>query len=241
MKTGTFYGLGVGPGDPELLTLKAASVLGACPHVFVPKTRSGAESLALEVARRHLARESTVHELIFPAFGGRAELARRRSAAVAEIAAVLKRGEDACLLTLGDALLYSAYGDLLRELRRFLRDVTVVTVPGITSIGAAAALAQFPIGSGHAPVTIVPAADDVQSVRRALEHGGTVVLMQIGNRLAEILDLLDDTHLLDHAVFVARIGHARQRVETDLRALKAAGAEAGYLSIILVHAQRRIH
>jgi precorrin-2/cobalt-factor-2 C20-methyltransferase len=241
MKTGTFYGIGVGPGDPDLLTLKAVSVLAACPHVFVPKGRIGGDSLALRIASAHLGRDSTVHELIFPMFGTREEQMRGRCDAVTDIATVLKSGQDACLLILGDTLLYSTYDDLRRELQRQLHDVTVVTVPGITSFGAAAALAHFPIGLGQAPVTIVPAADDLQSVRHAIKTGGTLVLMKIGDRLTAILDVLAEADLLDDAVFVARIGHPHQRIETDLRALRDAGPEAGVLSIILVHAHRRSH
>jgi precorrin-2/cobalt-factor-2 C20-methyltransferase len=87
-------------------------------------------------------------------------------------------------------------------------------------------------------VTIVPAADDLGSVRRALAQGGTVVLMKIGKRLPELLDLLDGERLLESSVFVSHATMAEQRIETDLRRLKAEGPEAGYLSIILVHAGR---
>jgi precorrin-2/cobalt-factor-2 C20-methyltransferase len=114
-----------------------------------------------------------------------------------------------------------------------------VTVPGVTSFAAAAALTNFPIGEGKEAVTIVPTADDLTAVRRALAVGGTVVLMKIGERLAEILELLEQDGLLEESVFVARAGLEGQRIETDLRQLKAAKAEAGYLSVVLVHAGAR--
>ena len=154
----------------------------------------------------------------------------------ARVAAVLAAGEDACFLTLGDPLLYSTYIYLLRALRKQLPDLKAVTVPGITAFGAAAALAEFPVGEGREPVTICPAADDLTAVRQALAQGGTVVLMKIGKRLPEILDLLDAEGLLDKSVFVSRATMEDERIETDLRRLKAEGPEAGYLSIILVHA-----
>ncbi len=239
MTTGTFYGIGVGPGDPDLLTLKAAAVLGRCRHVFVPKAKINADSVALEIARRHLGKDSVVHELLFPMLTDREELSRHWSEAAAQIAPVLRAGEDACFLTLGDPLLYSTYIYLLRELKKQLPAANAVTVPGITSFCAAAALTQFPIGEGKTPVTIVPTADDLESVRRAVKAGGTLVLMKVGNRLQEILNLLEHASLIDRAVFVARAGQEGQQIETDLRKLKHADAKAGYLSIILVQADER--
>jgi precorrin-2/cobalt-factor-2 C20-methyltransferase len=88
----------------------------------------------------------------------------------------------------------------------------------------------------RAPVTIVPAADDFTAVRRALAAGGTVVLMKIGKRLSELLDLLDAEGFLEASAFISHVGIEAQRIETDLRRLKTEGTEAGYLSIILVHA-----
>ncbi len=96
---------------------------------------------------------------------------------------MLETGADACFLTLGDAFLYSTYIYLLRALRIRIPDVDVVTVPGITSFSAAAAIAEFPIGEAKKPVTIVPTADDLDEVRRAVSSGGAVILMKIGKRL----------------------------------------------------------
>ena len=239
MKTGTLYGIGIGPGDPELITLKGARLISACPNLFVPKARTAAESVALDIARPLLREGVRIEELLFPMTADRHELAERWDAAAARVAAVLGRGEDACFLTLGDPLLYSTYIYLLRALRKFIPDLNAVTVPGIMAFGAAAALTEFPVGEGRETVTIVPAADEMTDVRRALAAGGTVVLMKIGKRLPELLELLDGEGLLEKSVFVSRATMAGQRIEMDLRRLKAAGPEAGYLSIILVHAGKK--
>jgi precorrin-2/cobalt-factor-2 C20-methyltransferase len=236
MKRGILYGIGVGPGDPELITLKGARILGACTHVFVPKARDGAESVALAIAERHLSPQATVHQVVFPMTTNRSELRRRWEASAGQIAEVLESGADACFLTLGDTFLYSTYIYLLRALRERIPDVCVVTVPGITAFSAAAALAEFPVGEAKEPVTIVPTADDLDDVKRALATGGTVVLMKIGKRLGQILELLETAGVMDRGVFISHAGMDTQRIETDLRSLKAADAEAGYLSIILIHA-----
>jgi len=240
MTSGTLYGIGIGPGDPELITLKGARLIGACRNLFVPKARTASESVALAIARPFVGPETRIEELLFPMTPDREELAEKWDAAAARVAEILADGEDACFITLGDPLLYSTYIYLLRALRKRLPDLKVVTVPGITAFGAAAALTEFPIGEGREPVTIVPAADDLTAVRRALAAGGTVVLMKIGKRLPELLDLLDAEGLLESSVFVSHATMAEQRIETDLRRLKTEGPEAGYLSIILVHATGKL-
>ena len=237
-KTGTLYGIGVGPGDPELMTLKGARVLRECRRVFVPKARDEGGSAALSIAGGLLRADALVQELVFPMVTDKQELARRWQESARELAAVLQAGEDACFLTLGDPLLYSTYIYLLRALRGILPDVAVVTVPGVTAFSAAAALTDFPVGEAKDPVTIVPTADDLRAVEEALDRGGTVILMKVGKRLEKLLDLLQSRDLIDQAVFVARAGQPGQRLETDLRRLRQESPEAGYLSIILVHAEK---
>ena len=239
MNHGTFYGIGIGPGDPELITLKGARLISACRNLFVPKARTASESVALAIARPLLAPGIRIEELLFPMTMAREELAERWEAAATRVAAVITAGEDACFLTLGDPLLYSTYIYLLRALRKIIPVLNAVTVPGIMAFGAAAALTDFPVGEGREPVTIVPAADDLTAVRRALKTGGTVVLMKIGKRLPEILDLLAAEGLLESSVFVSHATMAGQRIETDLRRLMTEEPETGYLSIILVHANKK--
>ncbi len=141
MNHGTLYGIGIGPGDPELITLKAARLIGACPILFVPKARTAAESVALAIARPLVGPETQIRELVFPMTADAKELAEKWDAAALCVAEVLATGEDACFLTLGDPLLYSTYLYLLRALRKRLPELKAVTVPGIMAFGAVAAAA----------------------------------------------------------------------------------------------------
>lgn len=241
MKLGTFYGLGVGPGDPELLTLKALRVLERCPHVFVPKARKKAESVALDIARSHIPGDAVVHRALFPMTEDREELVRRWDQTACEVAELLRSGQDVCFLTLGDTLLYSTHIYLLRALQEQLPDVNVVTVPGITAMSAVAALTQFPLGEGKKPVTIVPSADDMSTLDRAIDLGGTLVIMKVGKRLGAVLDLLESRGVIDGGVFVSRAGLDGERLERDLKDLKSADPKAGYLSTILVDCSEGVH
>ena len=238
MKAGIFYGIGVGPGDPELITMKGARVLARCWDVFVPKARMEGDSTALAIAGHYLSADSRVHELLFPMTSDQDELARCWEEAANRIAEVLERGDDACFLTLGDPLLYSTYIYLLRALRRQVPDIVVMTVPGITSFSAAAALTEFPVGEAREPITIVPTADDLEAVRQALRGSGTLILMKIGKRLGRVLDLLEEAGLMDQAVFVSHAGQDRQHIECNLHQLKEDGFEADYFSIMLVHTRQ---
>lgn len=238
MKLGTLYGIGVGPGDPELITVKGAAILKRCRYVFAPKARMAADSMALAIARRYLAADAVIREQTYPMTRDPDKLAAGWRKAASEVARVLKRGEDACFLTLGDPLLYSTYLYLLRGLKGILPGVAIITAPGITSFCAAAALTEFALGEGRQPVTILPVADNLSTVKEVLQRGGAVVLMKIGNRLKAVLRILEEMGLIRQAVFVARAGQKDQRVETDLRKLKAGVPREGYLSVILVHAAK---
>lgn len=236
MPRGTLYGIGVGPGDPEWITVKAARILAQCVHVCVPRSRAANESVALDIARTYLRTDAVVHELSFPMTADEAVLQQSWQQAAATVLGILDTGADCCFLTLGDALLYSTYIYLLRELRVLCPEVAVVTVPGITAFSAAAALTNFPVGQKKQPVTIVPAADDLTPFAAALDRGGTVILMKVGGRLQTVLEVLEARGLLQQAIFVSHAGMAEQRVETDLRRLRGAAEDVGYLSIILVQA-----
>ena len=238
MKRGTFYGVGVGPGDPEWLTLKAVRILAACRHVCVPRSGPSSESVALQIARAYLRADADIHEMLFPMSADAAVLQQHWRQAAREVQDILDRGDDCCFLTLGDALLYSTYIYLLRELQVLDPQVEVVTVPGITAFSAAAALTNCPVGEGKQWVTIVPAPDDLEQLAAALDRGGTVVVMKIGLRLDRVLDQLEARHLLDRTVFVAHAGLPQQQIETDVRQLRGLSEKTGYLLILIIQAER---
>lgn len=122
--------------------------------------------------------------------------------------------------------------------RRIDPAIPVVTIPGITAFSAAAALTNFPVGTGKQPVTIVPASDDFAQFRRALDTGGTVVLMKVGSRLQAVLDELESRGLAGRAVFVAHAGLPNQHIETNLANLRGLPEKTGYLSTMIIQATK---
>ena len=158
MKYGKLFGIGVGPGDPELITVKGAKIISRCKHIFVPKSRKLSESIALQIARTFISEQANVQQLIFPMTADQTELEKKWNESAGEVLKVLETGHDACFLTLGDPLLYSTYAYLMRSLRTLEPKVNIITVPGVMALNAAAALTDFPLGEGKEPVTIIPTA-----------------------------------------------------------------------------------
>ena len=232
-KLGTLYGIGIGPGDPDLITYKGVQLLSRCTHVVVPKGSEASESVALGIIRKHLNPSAEIHEIVFPMLTRKDVLQTRWRESAKIVGALLSNGNDVCFPTLGDAFLYSTYIYLVRALREIHPDLNIVTIPGINAFSAVASRTEFAIGEGKHPVTIIPAADDFSELREALQGHGTVIIMKIGKRLDAVLDLLEEFHVLKSSVFAAHVGMPEELVETDLRKLRGRDVETGYLSIIL--------
>ncbi len=238
MSLGVLYGIGVGPGDPELISVKGAKLISNTKQLFVPIARVKAKSVAFDIVKNYVTGETKISELVFPMVTDKAELEKSWNESATKIASHLKTGENACFITLGDPFLYSTYIYLLRALEKILPTAKIVTIPGITAFSLVAALTSFPIGEGKEKVTIVPTSDDLKAVSDAIKSGGTVVLMKVGKRLQGILDILDELDVIDDAIFVANAGMPDQQIETDLKKLYAPKKEMGYLSTILIKVER---
>lgn len=227
---GTLYGVGIGPGDPELLTLKAARVIGAVPVVAVPVARPDGRSYALDVVGGMLRPDQEILKLLFPMLKDANAKASYRRAAAESVLAVLRTGRDVAFLTEGDPLFHSTFIYLLAELPA---GTPLVVVPGISSVHAAAAQAQLPLVNAGQRLAILPVTfEDEAALRETLRTFDTVVLMKFHRDLDRLLDLLDELGLTGCAVIVERASHADGRVIRDVRSTR--GGELHYLSLMIV-------
>ncbi len=228
---GTFYGVGVGPGDPELITLKALRVLETVPHIFAASSTKNSYSLALSIVQRHLG-QARVTPLAFPMTKEAAILREAWEENAQQVLEVLLAGEDAAFITLGDPLTYSTYGYLLKTLKRLKPQAQIVTIPGITSYNAAAALTNTPLAEGEESVYLVSGAMGGAKLREAARSAENIVLLKAYRHFDDICTALEDLDLLDQATCVRLCGLEGEKVEKDLRSLK--GQPMPYLSMIII-------
>jgi len=232
MKYGRLYGIGIGPGDPKLLTLKAKEVIDRADVIFCPKGDEEGTSWARSIIETTASRKEFI-DLPFPMTRNRKVLKTCWEKAAQRIAGEIARGKTVAFVTLGDPLIYSTYIYLLGTLRQNFPDIEVETIPGISAFNAAAARAQIPLVQGDERMAILPVRKDLRGLREALNIFETVILMKVGSKLDKVLALLSELDLLKHSVLVSRLGQSRERMIHNLSSLKKAERE-GYLSVIIV-------
>ena len=237
MNSGTFYAIGVGPGDPELMTLKAVRLLRKSPCIYVPTSRLSTQTWVANVVQMYAANAADIHTVSFSLGADRQARQKHWQQTADAIIGQLQLGKDVAFVSLGDPLLYSTCIYLLRALQEQWPQVPIEIVPGISAYAHCAALTNFAIGAGEQPVTIIPTVTAINDLQSAINKGGTLVLMKVGRHLQAIIDLLEENKLIEQAVFIARAGLPDQRIETNLRCLRGADPAAGNLAIILVHTE----
>ncbi len=230
---GTLYGIGVGPGDPELLTLKAVRVLKEVSHVFAAASSKNDYSLALDIVREHLAPDTPVDHLLFPMTFHAESLENAWQANCEQVVDILKEGKHVAFLTLGDPLTFSTFIYLMRKVRSQLPQVNITTVPGITSFQAAAACAGVPLAEGEEAITIISGAKGGDRLKEALRISDNVVLMKTYKQFPQILSRIKEAGLTDSCCFVSRCGLEGQVVEREFNRLSEI-RQPHYLSLMII-------
>ncbi|MFZ3171446.1 MAG: precorrin-2 C(20)-methyltransferase [Carboxydocellales bacterium] len=229
---GKLYGLGVGPGDPELLTIKAHRILQEVDIIYVPVSKTEQDSLALSIVRRYLPEDKQVVELHMPMTQNEAILNASWDEGAEQLLTVLQVGKQVAFLTLGDPSLFSTYTYLMHKIKQKAPEITIETIPGITSLAAAAARINLPLAEGEERLTIVPALRDVEQLRDILAESNNVVLMKVSRQYSEIVRVLEEEGCLTDAIMVTRCGQPQERIVYDLR--QALGEKIDYMSLIIV-------
>jgi len=227
----TLYGLGIGPGAPDLLTLRAVEVLGRVAVVVGPRPRRGDESLATRIARPHLSARSRLEELVFPMVRDATVLRAAWMDAARTILEWLRDG-DVAFLTLGDSSLYSTWTYLRAAIQELAPEQHVETVPGITSFSASAARTGRALAEGDQPLVIVPWASEVPVpwLEDALRAGSCAAFLKVADRLGALDTLLRATDRTK-SVLACRVCLPEEEIhdgwQDDL------SRASGYLAVVL--------
>ncbi len=225
---GILYGIGVGPGDPELLTLKAHRLLQTVPVLAWPAPLAG-EGMARTIAAPWIPPGKVEIAIRLSFRPERDDTAAAYASGAASIAAHLDSGRDVAVLCEGDPLFFGSFIYLLARLSpRFAVDI----VPGVSSPMAAAAVAARPLAALDDSLVIIPATKPEADLERLLQAADAAVVMKIGRHLPKLVRVLTRLGLAADALVVERVGLEGQRI---LSLAAADASPVSYFSLVLVH------
>lgn len=212
LEEAVLYGIGVGPGDEGLLTVKAAEILAHVPVVCAPSDNRGNPGLAYDIAKGYLNPSAEVLLLDFPMEKDPALLRAFHQKGARTILSKLKEGRSAAFITLGDCGVYSTFSYICSEVRA--EGFPVRIVPGIPSFCAGAAAALWSLAEGNQKIAILPGITDIGQLHTALATFETVVLMKAYRCFEEIKAFLQETGRLPATLLVRRVGQPGEEILT---------------------------
>jgi precorrin-2/cobalt-factor-2 C20-methyltransferase len=227
-RRGIFYGLGVGPGDPELITLKAWRIVSQAAVIAYPAA-NGNDSLARKIGAPFIPEDAIELTVVLPMKSEREPGRAAYDRASAEIIAHLDQGRDVAFLCEGDPFFY---GSFMYLFARVAKSHETVVVPGVTSLTACAAAIGRPLAARNDLLKVLPASIDCERLRAEIESSDSIAILKVGPHFEKIREVLTELNLSDKAMLVERATSEGERV-TKLR--DAVDGERPYFSTILVY------
>lgn len=232
-KSGTLYGVGIGPGDPELVTLKALRILKSVPVLAWPAPEEG-PSLAREIVAEHLPgtqREIPIRMPLLPARFPADDVYDR---AAVEIGAALDNGDDVAVICEGDPFFY---GSFMYLYGRLAGEYAIEVIPGVSSLTACAAALGAPLSAKNDVLTVLPGPLDSDTMKQRLQDVDAVAIIKVGRHFDRIRDLIAELGLLAHARYIERATMGEQRI---VPIGEVGEGNAPYFSMILVHKREEV-
>ena len=236
-KTGTLYGIGVGPGDPDLITLKAVKILNQVDIVFAAASTKNDHSLAVNIAAPHMPQNTAVKMLRFPMTRDKDKTREAWRNHSQTIIAELEEGKNVAFLTLGDSLTYSTYGYILRHIKNTAPHIAILTVAGITSYQAAAARLNTPLVEGEESLMVVSGAMGGDRLRRLAGKPENVVFLKAYRNVTDIKAAIDEIGNYPSCVGVKSCGQPNEEIVWDLSELSR--CEPDYWTLIIAKQNKK--
>ncbi len=209
------YCIGCGPGDPDLLTLKAINIIKNADIIYTPTAREGKPSVALSIVEGFLNKDTEIQQLVFPMIKDFNKLKENWKDNTKEITNSIRNGKRAIYLTVGDPSLYSTWIYIYREITNAHKDIEVEVIPGITSIFSFSAEIKTPIGEGEEIIGIIPACYNLDRLKTAAQCCDTLIFLKDGRYFNSVLEILMESGFPGESeIFIA------QDVSTNSEALQ---------------------
>jgi len=221
LKIGTLYGIGVGPGDPELITLKASRILKSVDVVFAAASTKNNHSLAVRIASCHIPETTPIHKLSFPMTTDPSETQKAWCDHADTIYQSLDDEKDVAFLTLGDPMTYSTFGYILRRLKGIEPNIPVEIVPGITSYQAAAARLNTPLVEGEESLLVVSGAKGGDRLRRLENKPETVVFLKAYRNIQDITRAIDEADPPYHSKGIKKCSQPDEEIINDMEVFQS--------------------
>ncbi len=226
------YGIGVGPGDPELLTIKAVKALQSCPHIFTASSTKNEYSLAFKVAREYIPSSTPVEALSFPMTKDPEKLKHAWEKNAQRVVEVLKSKGKAGFITLGDPCLFSTFGYLAREVKKIAPQTKIFFVPGITAAQAAASSLNLVLAEGEKGFAIISGLNTTL-LKDLINHPDvSIAVYKVYKNKEEIISVLKDDERGSQAIAVHKCGFPEERVFRSLKELDS--FSPSYFTLLLV-------
>lgn len=233
---GKLYGIGVGPGDSELLTVKGARLIGEADVIITPKTEKKDGSVALTIANPYIQEHTEIVPVVFPMVLNDSEQQEGWEEARRIIVGLLDAGKQVVFLTLGDPMFYSTYMYVYRLVEQ--AGYEIETVPGVTAYCAIGARLGYPIVEKEEVLAIVPATAPKDKIDKVLAVADDAVIMKVYRNFGEVQDILKKYDMADNAVMISRCGLDGEEIYEAVDSLPR-DLKLNYLSTILTKRKDR--
>lgn len=227
MYKGTLYGISVGPGDYDLITLKAHKILNSVDIIAVPKSDTNSNSIALSIIENHI-QGKEILELIFPMSCDTELLNKSWNEAAKKIINLLDNNKDVAFITLGDISIYSTFTYINKIISNL--GYKVVIVPGVTSFCASASQAQISLAENNDSIIIIPTAINAEQLEHNINNFDTVILMKFRKNFEQIKNLLKSKGLKNNAIVVEKCCMKDEKIYTDIDKINS----LNYLSTMII-------
>ncbi len=227
---GKFYGIGVGPGDPELITLKAISAIEGADVLICPDAGNGKKSIALEIGEAYVKDTTERVPMTFPMVYDEDVLNKSWEENAVQIESYINQGKNVAFITLGDPGVFSTFMYIVPFLVK--KGIQIETIPGVTSFSAVASTMNLPICLWEETFTVVPLQKDVASARTAIENSDNVIIMKPSYANKELAELLIEKGLEKNFVMISKVSTNTQNIVRDINVLK--NEKVPYMSTIIV-------